>query len=304
MADITKMLNAYYKHLNIIKELGIVDRTDDYICPLCLHGFNKEDINKLSLEDAPQEKLGGNKIAITCKHCNNTCGNTVDYHLINYLQKKENKLFLSGTDRKTRIVNLGSEVTPIQASLKVYNHDDIDLVISSKNNNPHGFKEKIDMVYDGKVLMAQDIPIRIDSRYVSAAIIKNAYIILFSKTGYTFLLDKYYDRIREYIEDPSSPVVCDGMFRPISDTNCIDGIYMSNNKACRGFYVIYTITRIKAYRLIVYIPSPLLDFDDAIAAFHEIKSGEGLLSRKLDSKTLLWEKEEIEALRRWLYTWG
>lgn len=301
MADITKMFNAYNKHLNIIKELGITDRTDDYICPLCLHGFSKEEIKDLSLEDAPQDELGGKKIAITCKHCNNTCGSTIDYHLINYLRNKEKKLFLFGTDSKIRIVNLGSEKNSIQASLKVYNHDNIDLVISGKNNNPYGFKEKIDMIYDGKVLMAQDIPIRIDFRNVSAAIIKNAYIILFSNTGYTFLLDNYYNRVRDFIEDPSSPVLCDGMWKPISDTNCIDGVYLSNDKSCRGFYIIYTISQIQTYRLIVYIPSPLLDFDEAIAAFHEIKSGEGLLSQRLDSKNLLFATDEIKLLRDWTY---
>ena len=198
-------------------------------------------------------------------------------------------------------MDLGSEKTPIQASLKVYNHDQIDLVISENNNNPYGFKEKLDMIHDGKVLMAQDIPIKIDPRYVSAAIIKNAYIILFSNTGYTFLLDSYYKRIRDFIEDPSSSVLCDGMWKPISDTNCIDGVYLSNNKSSRGFYIIYTITQIQTYRLIVYIPSPLLDFDDAIATFHETKSGEGLLSQRLDSKILLFAKDEIKTLRDWTY---
>lgn len=301
MADISKMFDAYNRHLNIIRELGIIDRTDDYICPICLHGFGKEEIKELSLEDAPQDKLGGSKIAITCKHCNNTCGNTIDYQLINYLQRKEEKIFLSGTDRKTRIVNLGSEKKPIQASLKVYNQDDIDLYISTRNNNPHGLKEKLDTIYACKVLMAQDIQNKIDSSFVSAAIIKNAYIILFSKTGYTFLLDNYYNRIRELIKDANSFTLYYRMWKPISDTNCVDGVYLSINKSCRGFYIIYTLTRIEAYRLIVYIPSPLLDFDDAIAAFHETKSGEGLLSQRLDSKSLLWEKDEIKALRDWTY---
>ena len=59
MADITKMFDAYKKHLDIIRELGITDRTDDYICPICLRGFSKEEITELSLEDVPQEKLGG-----------------------------------------------------------------------------------------------------------------------------------------------------------------------------------------------------------------------------------------------------
>ncbi len=301
MADMTKMFNAYNKHLNIIRELGITDSTDDYICPLCLRGFSKDEIKELSLEDAPQEKLGGNKIAITCKHCNNTCGNSIDFHLINFIDFMERKRFLPGTDRKIKILNLG-EGKPVEAKLRVSNKDNIELVIPNDYYNSKTYKERLDMITKDAITMVQDKPLVVDFQKVSCAIIKNAYIILFSKTGYAFLLDNYYDRIREYIKNPKSFAFSNGMWKPICDTNCIDGVYLSNHKLCRGFYIIYTLSRKQEFRRIVYIPSPLLDFDDTIAVFHEIKSVEGLLSQRLDSKTLLWEKDEIEALRQWVYT--
>lgn len=41
---------------------GLIERTGEYICPICLNSFNKEQLNKLSMEDAPQASLGGRKL--------------------------------------------------------------------------------------------------------------------------------------------------------------------------------------------------------------------------------------------------
>lgn len=47
-----------------------------------------------------------------------------------------------------------------------------------------------------EILSVEDVIIKKDIRRISAAILKNAYLILFSKTGYTFLFDPYYNCLR------------------------------------------------------------------------------------------------------------
>lgn len=301
MADISKMFDAYNRHLSIIRELGITDRIDDYICPICLQGFRKEDILKLSLEDAPQEKLGGSKIAITCKHCNNTCGNTIDFHLVNYINLMERRLFLPGSDRKVGITNLGKG-KPIEAALKVYNRDEMDLVIHNDYYNSESYKERLDSIVKDTIIMVQDKPIKLNTKYVSAAIIKNAYIILFSLTGYTILLHNYYNRIRNHIKDPDSFDFPKGIWKRFNYLPIEDGVYISYNKQYLGFFIIYTITRIQSYRYLVYLPSSSINFDKAIEKVQKLKSGDSVLLKRIDGFGFLFEKEKIELLRGLVYS--
>ena len=198
MADILKMFDVYKTHLNMIHEMNKTEVTDEYICPICLKGYGKKDILELSLEDAPQQALGGQKIAITCKECNNTCGHSIDYHLINMLDYIEISCFLSGTDHRIKILNLDKE-KPINALMEVKGKDDIKLIISEHNNNPYTLKERLNQLVDGKEITIQNKTIKVNIRNASAAIIKNAYIILIAKLGFSFILDKHYDRIRNRI---------------------------------------------------------------------------------------------------------
>lgn len=301
MADISKMFEAYHKHLNIIKDLAITDRKDEYICPICLRGFRKHEINKLSLEDVPQKAVGGKKIAITCKECNNTQGNTIDYHLINFIDFIERRQFLIGSDRKIVIGELNDD-NPINASIRVNDSNDIDLLIPNNYYKSKEYLERLNLMVKGKQLWAQDKPLKIDKRFVSTAIIKNAYITLFSKTGYTFLLDDYYDRLRLHIKDPESYSLPKGMWKPIRETNCADGVYMTKNNFLYGFFVIFTAYRIRNYRFITYIPSPSVTFEEAIESFRQIKTAEGLVLKRLDNEKLLWEEDELKKLRDWTYT--
>jgi hypothetical protein len=66
--------------LGFENEQGIIEEpTDPYICPICYKLFVKEsleqnNLNPLTLEHVPPEKLGGKPITLTCKNCNNKLG--------------------------------------------------------------------------------------------------------------------------------------------------------------------------------------------------------------------------------------
>ena len=115
MPNIDNVFSIYAGQLELLRQNGLIERTGEYICPICLNSFNKEQLNKLSMEDAPQASLGGKKIAITCKKCNNTCGHETDIHLVNFITYLQ--LCLIGRWR------LGEHLTPMLAMMG------IDLVI-------------------------------------------------------------------------------------------------------------------------------------------------------------------------------
>lgn len=104
---------------------------------------------------------------------------------------------------------------------------------------------------------------------VSTAILKNAYIILFSHFGYSFLLDKHYDRIREQIKNPSRYIVPNLWTKqPINMQN---GIYLSNDNRHRGFFIIYTCQykTARKHHFCCFIPTPLMPYEFAYHFFDE-----------------------------------
>ena len=303
MADIFKMFDAYNLHLNIIRELNITDRTDEYICPICMKGFSKNSIVKLSIEDAPQQALGGKKIAITCKDCNNTCGHTIDNHLYNMLEYIERSHFLSGTDHRIKILDLDKE-EPINAKLEVKGKDDLKMLISEKNNNPYILKERLNKLVDGKEITIQNEKLKVNFRRASAAIIKNAYIILFAKYGYSFMLDKQYDRIREQMINPEPFILPDGLWTMQKNLDLFDGVYLSSDNHYRGFFIAYTVMKRQLYRFLVFIPTPLVCYEEAAAIFRSIEPGDCLSLMRINNTDYLGNKENIQLIRNWTYSWN
>lgn len=61
-----------------------VEVPDDptYPCPLCANPFTREDLveGRLTAEDVPPLSVGGRKILLTCKSCNNNQGSAIDSH--------------------------------------------------------------------------------------------------------------------------------------------------------------------------------------------------------------------------------
>jgi hypothetical protein len=75
-----KLFASFSTQLALLQEKGVlnidVQSEKSYICPICQRQFSEDYLdnshkNYLTLEDAPPFALGGSKIALTCKECNN-----------------------------------------------------------------------------------------------------------------------------------------------------------------------------------------------------------------------------------------
>ena len=65
--------NKTHNNINNLRKLN-VDIQGDYLCPLCMKPFTKQEVRKiLTEEDVPQASLGGSRITLTCRQCNSTC---------------------------------------------------------------------------------------------------------------------------------------------------------------------------------------------------------------------------------------
>ena len=68
-----------------------------------------------------------------------------------------------------------------------------------------------------------------------AAILKNEYVLLFAKFGYTFLLSPYYDIFREQLFHPDKEILPGGFFH-LGRLFANHGIYAVNDEKTRGFF--------------------------------------------------------------------
>ena len=160
----------------------------DYLCPLCLKAYKEQDVrNVLTEEDVPQHSLGGKRIVLTCKNCNSTCGSEIDIHLLNAIKLREQHLFLPDEKRKIHIEKNGKI---LNADLQVDEDRTIKLLVNTKKNNPKVWADFHDnILLPNELVNIEDWPLKRDERRISAALIKNAYLLLFARTGYSFLYD-------------------------------------------------------------------------------------------------------------------
>lgn len=206
-----KLFNRFSNQLHLLKDNGLIDfelkYEKTYICPICLNQFNENDLvssndkNFLTEEDAPPAKLNGRRIALTCKECNSKAGYQIDNHLIHRLRNLDDKYYLNSTPQERRIK---FENSTVGASLTPKGNGVIEIVHKPKNSNPKLLDKFIYSIRNkaiGKLLDFEPRYKNVDDGCVERALLKTAYIITFSKFGYIFLLDKYYDSIREQIKN-------------------------------------------------------------------------------------------------------
>lgn len=283
-----ELFNKGVKQLQILIRNELIKLDDkyqnEYICPGTTHRFSEENINELSLEDAPQNSLGGKKIALTSKYWNNECGREVDAYLFNSIVNYENAHFVSGSASKVKIKIKDKE---FNGMLIVHLDGKMEMRNSNKQNDPKLLAEYMLQLKPDLEYSIKNVPLKTDINRASAAILKNAYIILFSKFGYTFLLDDYYSKIREQIEKPTENIlpILWSMSNPLT---LEDGVYFMLPPCEKGFFVVYTIKRLLEYKVFVTIPIPSVSYDNMKCYLDSLDSGDRMRLSSICEKNDYW----------------
>ncbi|MGN1220702.1 MAG: HNH endonuclease [Candidatus Cryptobacteroides sp.] len=225
--------NRAVKNLLITRDANSTSLSLDYVCPLCMKSFPLE-VAKVELteEDVPQKSIGGHRITLTCKQCNNRCGSTIDAHLLETIKGIEQRAYLPGTDRKVTIQN--------------------------------GDKR------------------------------------LFARTGYTFLSDVFYDRLRQQIMTPD-PYFLPERLWTFQDVSVPDGIYLTRDNRHRGFFVVYSLKRLLSYRICVLIPTPKVEYLAACMELRKIHSKASIRVMPLPDEDFLCDEISVMKLSNWAY---
>lgn len=300
--DRKKYIESMHNNLGFLKLKGIVPN-DSYMCPLCMQSFSLEEVRtKLTEEDVPQASLGGKRIALTCRNCNSTCGHTIDVNLLNAIISNEQRKYLPLTNRKVRVLHDNQR---LNAQLRIDANRNMFLEIDTKCNNPKLWeKYRENVLKENALVNLQDVQLKRDERFISAALLKNAYLLLFAKTGYTFLSDSYYDDLRKQIRTPK-PYILPERLWTMQDLNVDDGIYLCKDNRLRGFFVIYTLSKMLRYRVCAFIPVPNVPYIAAAYNLREIDAYCRIRIERLpDYMDFLNNSNDILRLRKWCYGWG
>ena len=296
---IDMIIDTYKKQLSILRHLGYTE-SDEYVCPFCLRSFT--DVSLISLEDAPQEALGGSKIALTCKECNNKLGGLVDCHLVNYIVDKEDRLFPKEMVRSFTFHDK-KRGRDIQGKIEVNKTGEIRMIFPEKVNDPKVLNAAVKEIKKGDIIGAE-MRVNLSKRMprnIVAALLKNAYILLFSYFGYSFLLNSFYDCFRDQINAPEKEIVPEGLISVEGAFNALkDGIYVCDDMPLRGFFVVFTLKKREGHKYGVFIPAIINGLEPAIEAARLIEKGDMVVVSEVEKSPFFWENQErIERLILW-----
>jgi hypothetical protein len=94
----TRKIHGFYFSSSLPRTLNLSEHGLTYkgslvACPICLtlyteHALNQEIENPLTIEHIPPESLGGKRLILTCKNCNNNAGK-LDKRLLDYTKTKD-----------------------------------------------------------------------------------------------------------------------------------------------------------------------------------------------------------------------
>lgn len=137
------IFRRYADNLKLLASEGLLPDLElkydeTYICPVCTNQFsvealNQKVINPLTLEDAPPKSLGGKADILTCRNCNNSCGQKIDHHLSERMRELDNAQFLPKVQFNAKFEHNGKQV---QGTIRIEEDGTITAIHKKKTNEP------------------------------------------------------------------------------------------------------------------------------------------------------------------------
>lgn len=297
-----KLFTKYQQNLELLVENNLIsEETGIYICPICLKQhkhLNEKD--PLTLEDAPPKVLGGRANILTCKSCNNKCGYLIDSHLAKRMNEIDQKKLLPNTSVKVK-TTIDGEI--FNGTLSVDEHGKMSMFHSLKNNNLNTLNPTMEKVGKGKVIDFDFEKSTVIPEKLEYSLLKTAFLILFEKTGYSLILNKCYNSIREQLLNPDKRVYPEYFwFKNIYGLK--QGMYFVTDKGYECFFVTFNLDTGKTKSsFLVVLPCPLIEIDNIIEKLSSAIKSEMTLNLypvENEKHNYIDDLENIKKLFEWL----
>ena len=90
----------------------------------------------------------------------------------------------------------------------------------------------------------------------------------------------------------------------LQNISVADGIYLCRDNRLRGFFVVYTLSKVMQYRVCVFIPSPNVPYLAATYHLRNILACDRIRVEIMPSYfDFLNDRNAIARLRKWCYGW-
>lgn len=303
------IFNQYSSHLLFLKESGIlqIDLKFDhtYICPICLRHFSAADLdqsvkNPLTLEDAPPKSLGGKASILTCRECNNTAGQQIDFHLAERMNELDHEAFLPVVSFAAQFENNG-EVT----GGTVYVSPEREIIIRHDIEKNH--PEKLQKYITETV---KDAPVNIifqkkaDPFRIQLALLKTGYLLTFAKFGYAFLLSEPYDRVREQLRHPAEVLYPTDFWFQSDSFAAYYGVPFITEPKIEAVFPIFPLkTKFSERPFATIIPLTSRPIEEVIAALRARFTAEKGFAAQMDwmeGADFLFDYDEIVNMLTWI----
>lgn len=304
-AQRNRIFKKYINNINLLIENKLVSsKKDNYLCPLCLKNYTStyiDENNFLTLEDAPPKSLGGKANTLTCKKCNNEAGLQIDFHLAERMKELDNKLFLPNTEFKA-LTNIDG--VTLRTTISIDEKGEMNIFHSSKNNNPNILNPIMENVGKDKIIDFNFLKSRVIPENLEYSILKTAFIILFQKTGYSLIIDKSYDLVREQISDPTKRIYPEN-FWGYNTNKMKPGLYFVTNDALKSVMIVFDLISEKSKRsFTALLPLPNGDLDKTITQINNtIASKNEIVLQMYDGNNddYINNLDSISKLMSWTY---
>lgn len=287
----------FHSHLQLMQTNGMANGlTGDYVCPLCLTSYTQNEVNAdaITIEHAPQHALGGHEKALTCKNCNNEAGSEIDCHLVKLIERLEFKEQVDGSKREGSFEVSGQR---IHGSL-TYNNGNCELRLPMRSNDT---RINLDgLMTTGDEFEFEGKRVKYNANCGMAAILKNAYILLFARIGYPILASAHYDILRNFINDPYNYFLPRPLCRIEPSSPIDDGVYLFQIERAKGFVVVYSVVKNSTEKVFVFLPALTTSFAHTAGVLREAANGRGVMMRLLpDADDFLNDIGKTQTLFRW-----
>jgi len=181
-----------------------------YACPLTLRLFDEASLDKLSLEHCIPNGLGKPCFVLTDIKANNSSGSEIDAHL--HRMVKHIELLRDGVGTAATRLKMGNAMvgaTFSQSMIGELQH--IHFQIEKKTSDPREIESLQRAAELGELPSEMSLffhPIdNFDQRRAYIALLKAAYLVLFYRLGYSFILNPVFQQIRHQITNPEEDIL-------------------------------------------------------------------------------------------------
>jgi hypothetical protein len=188
-----------------------------FLCPFCKKPFGQEALDedppRLVIAHCTPKKLKGRLTTMACASCDNEAGRIVEVHLKN---RFETEVFSRGESPTPSRVWLTVAGQRVRAEFEITKGDDgkpvYSLYVDEKYSNPTAYEEMVKALENGEAF--KTVPtilaegrMNFDMEISRVAMLRSAFLMMFRHFGYSYILNKNLNRVREQILNPGLSII-------------------------------------------------------------------------------------------------